>query len=217
MNNTLSKISINNKLILLLLLPIITLLFYISTSTYNAYQKEKNIIQLSKLVKITTNIANLSSEISKERYFISVFVDNKGKKFENKAFTQRQHVNNLFSKLENFIHNLNINKEIKSNLIKKVISVKKKFYIVREGIRKDNISNLKTTNILNFYSKINNNLLDIILYISKFSNNPNIKSDIITFYNLLSTSNSQKLAVDYGIHIISEVDNIQMKMIILII
>jgi len=208
MNNIISKINLKNKLLLLLIIPIISLLFYISNNTYESFKKEQNMIQLSKLVNLTSKIGILTNAISKERFYTSTYVDSKGEKYSSETFTQRTLVNGLFSKTKIFIDKLEVDNNIKNNLLNKLLEVKKSFFDVRKGIRKDNLEQLKTTNILNFYSRTNDSLLELILYISKFSNNAQIKSKIINFFNILSSSNNQKLAVDYGIHIIAELDNI---------
>jgi len=208
MNKILSNISLRNKLLLLLIIPVFSLLFYISISTYDSYKKENNLTQLSQLVNITNKIGILTTEISKERYFTSIYIDTKGLKYKDEALNQRSNVNKLFLEIESYIKNSNILEELKDNLIIKESNVKESLFNVRKGINKNNLKELKTTNLLNFYSRTNDSLLELILYISKFSNNPEIKSNIINFFNILSTANNQALAVDYAIHIISELDNI---------
>jgi len=208
MNTILSNITLRNKLLLLLIIPVFSLLFYIFVSTYDSYKKETNLTQLSKLVNITNKIAVLTTEISKERYFTSIYIDTKGLKYKEETLNQRLNVNKLFLEIESYIETSNILEEVKNNLIKKETKVKESLFNVRKGINKNNLEELKTTNLLNFYSRTNDSLLELILYISKFSNNPEIKSNIINFFNILSTANNQRVAVDYAIHIISELDNI---------
>ena len=208
MNSILSNISLRNKLLLLLIIPLFSLLFYISISTYESYKKEKNLTQLSKLVNLTNQIGILTDEISKERYFTSIYIDTKGSRYEEETYNQRKKVDTIFKNIESYTKNSNIKEKIKINLLKKGLVVKESFYNVRKGITKENLSELKTTNLLNFYSRTNDSLLELILYISKFSNNSEIKSNIINFFNILTSANNQRVAIDYAIHIIAELDNI---------
>jgi methyl-accepting chemotaxis protein len=208
MNNLLSKITLKNKLLLLLSLPVLSLLFYISMNTYNAYKKEINMLQLSKLVNITNKLASLTKGIADERYLTSIFIDTNANRYNNEVFIQRDKVDFIFKSIKEYIDNSNIKETIKITLQEKINKIKKELFIVRSEIKKDNLDNLKTTNLLNFYSRTNDSLLELILYISKFSNNAQIKSDIINFFNILSTQNNQRASVDYAIHIISELDNI---------
>jgi len=208
MNNLLSKITLKNKLLLLLLIPVLSLLFYISLNTYSAYKKEHNMLELSKLVHITSKLAILTKEIAQERHYTSIFIDSKANKYNQKIIDQRDIVNTIFEDIKKYLNSSHIKKNIKITLLNKIKDINSQLSNVRSEINKQNIQNLKTTNLLNFYSRTNDSLLELILYISKFSNNGEIKSDIINFFNILSVQNNQRVAVDYAIHIISELDNI---------
>ena len=109
------NMSIKNKVILLVILPIIFLVILSLKIIVIDYQKVSSLESLDMGVKLSTKISSLVHETQKERGATAGYLGSNGKKFSLKLENQRKLTNNRLKELKTFIKN-NEMKDISNNL-----------------------------------------------------------------------------------------------------
>ncbi len=208
MQKILGNISLKKKLQILTFIPMLGLMFFIVNSIISSYTQMQSMQQLSHLVNVSKNIAKLVHEQEKERGYTAGFISSKGEDFLIELTSQRLKVDKSYTLIEKYVREMDVSADIKTELLKKGLVTKKRLLTVRKQISPDNLENTKTTNALNFYTSINNELLEILLELSQYSHTSSVTTQIIAFYNILSTKDDSELIRSYGINTINEVDNI---------
>jgi len=208
MQKTLSNISLKRKLELITFIPMLGLLYFISTTVYTSYAQMNSMKQLSYLVHFTNNVSLIIEEQEKERGYTASFIASKGEKNFPELTDQRQTVDKEYNKIISYTSSMKVDENIKNELNKKILTLQKTLKEVRSQINPANIANTKTTNSLNFYTNTNTQLLEILLGLSNYSHESSITSQIIAYYSLLSTQDEADLSRSYGVNIINEISNI---------
>ena len=180
----LSKLSIKQKLILIMSIPLIVVILLAGKLTYDSYKYNTSLKSLDKVVILSTKIGALVHETQKERGMTAGFLGSKGKKFHDKLPAQRELTNERVKDLETFLATFNENdygKEFSSNL--------------QAGINKiNNLSNIRsrvsslaipTSEAIGFYTQTNSLMLNLIGSISKLSNSSEVSQKIVSYMNFL--------------------------------
>jgi len=208
MQKLLGQLSLKTKLQILTFIPMAGLLYFIVTTVIHSYNQTQNMQRLVPLVHVTNNIAQILNEQQIERAYTAGFISSHGENFENELMTQRKKVDKLYSDTKNYIITMEVKTEIKDLLDKQTSAVYKRLGGVRAEIRKNNVQNTRATNALNFYTSMNNSLLETLLLLTHYSDNARITSQIIAYYNILATKDDTELIRSYGLNTINELDNI---------
>ncbi|MBD3841221.1 MAG: nitrate- and nitrite sensing domain-containing protein [Campylobacterales bacterium] len=208
MNQILGKISLKTKLQILTFIPLAGLLYFIVTSVLHSYNQSQSMQRLSPLVTVTNDIARLVNEQESERSYTAGFISSKGKIFENELNSQRVLVDKVYSETIRYIESMETKQEIKEKIKKQIVQIQQRLQNVRSQIRKENIKNTKSTNALNFYTSINTTLLETLLLLTHYSDQADITSLIIAYYNILATKDDTELIRSYGLNTINELDKI---------
>jgi len=208
MQKLLGNLSLKTKLQILTFIPLAGLLYFIITTVIQSYNQTQAMQKLSPLVDVTNSIAKIVNEQQIERGYTAGFISSNAQNFEKELMAQRKKVDQLYNQTANYLKTMEAKDEIKKLLQKQTTTIYKRLSEVRKQIVKSNIQNTKATNALNFYTSLNNNLLEILLMLTHYSNNSDITTQIVAYYNILSTKDDTELIRSYGLNIINEVDNI---------
>ena len=173
---------------------------------WNNYTQYKDIKQTSDITKIIGDINLLAHGLQLERGLSSGYISSSQLKFKNKLNRQRQ-------KVDTYVKLFNIKlKTINNNKIKTIQPLLEAFEKdisaiehFRTNIDKNKIPRKK---IINFYTKIINNILSITSKIAVFNLNKDLSSSISTLSSLLYYKESLGLKRAYGTIIIESKDNI---------
>ncbi len=208
MQKLLGNLSLKTKLQILTFIPLAGLLYFIVTTVIQSYNQTQSMKQLTPLIHVTNTIAKIVNEQEIERSYTAGFISSNGENFVDELMSQRKKVDKLYTESKQFLKTIEVKSELKNILIKKKTDIYKRLSEVRGQISKENIKNTKATNALNFYTSLNNSLLEILLELSHYSDVSNITTQIIAYYNILSTKDDTELIRSYGLNTISELDNI---------
>ena len=85
----LSRLSIKQKLILIMLIPLIVVILLAAKLAVDSFSSSKNLQSLDKVVVLSIKIGNLVHETQKERGMTAGFLGSKGEKFSTELLTQR--------------------------------------------------------------------------------------------------------------------------------
>ena len=208
MQKILGNLQLKTKLQILTFIPLIGLLYFIVSSIVSSYAQMQSMNQLSQLINLTKSISKVVHAQELERGYTGGFISSKGEIFSEKPMTQRKEVDKLYASTSSYAKQMDVLPKIKQSFLKVWKEADTFKNNVRKQIRKDNLDNVKATNALNFYTQINNTLLEILLELSHYSDNSSVTTKIIAYYNMLSTTDDSELIASYGLNTINEVDNI---------
>ncbi|KAB7892591.1 methyl-accepting chemotaxis protein [Poseidonibacter ostreae] len=179
-----SNLSIKNKLMLLVIIPLIIVVLSTAKLLHSSYSRVTELNALDKIVILSTKIGALVHETQKERGMTAGFVGSKGKKFVEKLPKQRKLVD---SKRKDFFNELKIvdinsySKEFASNM-DLMINKLDKLDALRNKVSSLDI---KGSDAIAFYTNFNALSLNAISSITKLSNDAEVSQDLVSYMNFL--------------------------------
>ncbi|WP_108061479.1 nitrate- and nitrite sensing domain-containing protein [Poseidonibacter lekithochrous] len=176
--------SLQSKLIAIASLSIIIICFLGIKIVEDSYDNYKRALSIEEMIDLSDDISHLVHEMQKERGLSAAFIISGADVFRERLVNQRVKTTKLFKEFEHvFYKNIDsYDNEIKER-IKKILSMYKdnidlkRMLIINESI--------DVFEVIDFFTKINDEFLSNLLYLSKISNNPEITNDLIAFNNLL--------------------------------
>ncbi|NQY19721.1 MAG: nitrate- and nitrite sensing domain-containing protein, partial [Campylobacteraceae bacterium] len=164
-----------------ILLPIIILISIFSLLSLNLLNSKvnryKSISSLEIQIHLATNLSKLIDEIQLERGLSIGFVMSKGQEFEKRLKLERINTNKKINEIILFLKNNNLNTEYK--IIQNFININD-INKIRALV---NSFDLNENQTLEYYTSINTNLLNVIINISKLSDEKDISQNIIAYIN----------------------------------
>ncbi|RLA76352.1 MAG: hypothetical protein DRG78_19180 [Epsilonproteobacteria bacterium] len=174
-----SKIKLKTKLLLQISILILVFLMLVASLITTYYSKADSLKELNTSVLLATKISQLVHSTQKERGYSSGYVTSNGLKFKEELFIQREITDKKILILHTF---LAISNDKYRKNIKKALS-----YIEILQKRRKNIDSLSINNtqVISFYSDMNDKFLNIIVELSKYSQIPKITQNLIAYNNFL--------------------------------
>ena len=180
----LSKLSIKQKLNLIMLVPLVVIVLLAVKLTLDSYGISKNLNSLDKVVVLSTKIGALVHESQKERGMTSSFIETKGEQFKTELPSQRLNVDEKLKEFNTFLSSFDktgYSLEFTQNLdsaIKKL----EELGSIRSGV---NSFSIKGFIAIEYYTELNKLLLNVIGSITKLSNNAEITENLVSYMSFL--------------------------------
>ncbi|MDX9960736.1 MAG: nitrate- and nitrite sensing domain-containing protein [Aliarcobacter sp.] len=178
----LKRLSIESKMKLLAIFPLIFIIglsLSIICDSYNKYSKLKNV---NELILIDAKISLLLHETQKERGLSVSYVGSKNEEFKNSLLKQREITNSKIDELKTFLDNFsNYSQQGKQNINKALIELKN---IQSMRTQVDELK-IKNKEVISYYSNLNNLLLSFIANSSIMAEDEKIINSITAYYNFL--------------------------------
>ncbi|KEA51579.1 chemotaxis protein [Mangrovibacter sp. MFB070] len=179
------RISIRNKL-LLVLLPLVLALLGVAGNGFMAhYSVEKQMKTVAELTHIAATLGDTIHELQKERGLSAGYLGSKGQQFRSELTTQQQLTDQVLKKAENSLAQLagteNLGKL--TELVNQFSQQQQTINTLRSGV--SNLS-IATPQALASYTRMVNILLDIVGNISHLPQPGVILNDLMTYYALLN-------------------------------
>ena len=179
-----SKLSIKQKLIAIMLIPLIIVILLAAKLAYDSYRSLENLKSLDKVVILSTKIGALVHETQKERGMTAGFIGSKGVKFKDDLPKQREEVNKQITFLNEFLSDFDKSK-YNDDFIKNLNSGLEKLKDL-QGVRNSvNSLNIAAPIAIAYYTDTNTLLLNTLGTIVKFSNSPNVTKELGSYMNFL--------------------------------
>ncbi len=180
----LSKMSIKQKLILIMSIPLCIVILLAAKLGYDSFIYHKNLKNLDHVIVLSTKIGALVHETQKERGMTAGFLGSQGKKFHDTLPKQRELTNERLKDMKNFLSTFNskyFGQEFNKNLDESLEQLAKLSNI------RTNVSalNIKASDAIGYYTNTNSILLNTISSITKLSNSAKVSQDIIAYLNFL--------------------------------
>ena len=179
-----SKLSIKQKLIAIMLIPLVIVILLAAKLAYDSYRSLENLKSLDKVVILSTKIGALVHETQKERGMTAGFIGSKGVKFKDDLPKQREEVNKQITFLNEFLSDFDKSK-YNDDFIKNLNSGLEKLKDL-QGVRNSvNSLNIAAPIAIAYYTDTNTLLLNTLGTIVKFSNSPNVTKELGSYMNFL--------------------------------
>jgi len=180
----LKKMSIKQKLILIMSIPLTVVILLASKLAYDSYSNSVNLEKLTKVVVLSTKIGSLVHETQKERGLTAGYLGSKGKKFNNKLLNQRSLTNERLSELENYLLGFDsgdYSEEFNSKL-QEALQQLELINTTRASVTSLDMSLPKA---LAYYTTANRYLINTVSSITKLSSNAKVSQNITSYMNFL--------------------------------
>ena len=179
-----SKLSIKQKLIAIMLIPLVIVILLAAKLAYDSYRSLENLKSLDKVVILSTKIGALVHETQKERGMTAGFIGSKGVKFKDELPRQREEVNKQITFLNEFLSDFDKSK-YSDDFVKNLNSGLEKLKDL-QGVRNSvNSFNISAPIAIAYYTDTNTLLLNTLGTIVKFSNSPNVTKELGSYMNFL--------------------------------
>ncbi|MDX4060042.1 nitrate- and nitrite sensing domain-containing protein [Aliarcobacter skirrowii] len=179
-----SKLSIKQKLIAIMLIPLVIVILLAAKLAYDSYRSLENLKSLDKVVILSTKIGALVHETQKERGMTAGFIGSKGVKFKDELPRQREEVNKQITFLNDFLSDFDKSK-YSDDFVKNLNSGLEKLKDL-QGVRNSvNSLNIAAPIAMAYYIDTNTLLLNTLGTIVKFSNSPNVTKELGSYMNFL--------------------------------
>ena len=179
-----ANISIKNKVLFLVLIPIIFLaVISLKSISFDKDNVEK-LKNLENGVILSTKISSLVHETQKERGLSAVYLSKTNAKSKNKLSSQIQLTNKKLKELNFFIKNSNIEliSENTNKLLNAAIISTNKLKKIRKAVIKNEFS---IKEMISYYSNLNSQFFDVISTVTKSSSSPIISKKLLAYSNFL--------------------------------
>jgi len=185
--NFLKNISINNKLILNVAIPVVALLVMTMLFIFNHLDKKSHYSDYNDIVKLDVKISALLHETQKERDITAGYLSSNGKKFVQKLSAQMKNTDKAISELKVYMQDT----EIEETLLKDIdISLKKslkqlsKLEEIRSSIL---LQKIKLKQAISYYTDMDNLFLSFIAQTSNQATDAELTYTTLSYYNFLNS------------------------------
>ncbi|MDD9912093.1 MAG: methyl-accepting chemotaxis protein [Alphaproteobacteria bacterium] len=184
MRTLIQNLSMKQKLVVLLAVPLLGLLFTATTKLVDSYGEWSDSKQLERMAEMGVKISSVVHELQKERGASAVFVGSKGKKFSEQMLEQRQSTNKSMANMHTALEGFNASK-YGAKFTTKFNKMMERFNQL-EGMRKS-ISSLRLSvaETAGFYTQTNAIVLEVFNEIGIFSPQAEVTQAVVSYINLL--------------------------------
>ncbi len=187
------------KLLLPIFLLIVLFLMLTTSLLTQQYTKIHTTQNLQNAITLSIKISNLIHETQKERGYSSGVVTHKNVVFQTDLKKQRQRTDEKIEELQIYFQQFK-NKELHQKLNDAIHSLKK-IQDIRSQIDNSLLNNM---GVIAYYSSMNNQFLDIIVTISKMSENKKIMQYLVAYSNFLYAKENAGIERAVGTAILSQ-------------
>jgi len=180
----LKKLSIKQKLILIMLIPLTVVILLSAKLSYNAYKSNVSLKKIDKVILLSTKIGELVHETQKERGMTAGYLGSKGQKFVTELPKQRELTNQkrvVFLKLLEDFELDNYSNEFRS-VLKTGLS---KLDLLQETREKITSQSISTKDAIAFYSNMNSDFLNVIATAVSLSESSILAQKLSAYANFL--------------------------------
>ena len=180
----LSKLSIKQKLILIMLIPLFVVILLAAKLAVDSFSASRNLQSLDNVVILSIKIGDLVHETQKERGMTAGFLGSNGEKFKSELPTQRVVVDEKLKELNAFLNTFNkdvYSLEFSQNL-NNGLEKFQDLTTTRNGV--SNLS-INTNVAITYYTDANTLLLNVIGNITKLSNSAKVSQELVSYMSFL--------------------------------
>ena len=189
-----SNLNLKNKILLILILPLIAILILSSISIYDKIEKESKMSKTASYIDFTIHVSDFLTALQKEREISIIYLNSYGKENKVELENQAKITNDNLNKLKIFIKDFELIND-DNNLLKKVEKFEENIKNINQ-IEKE-ILNLKISlkDLLTFYDNNCTSLISFFDDLLIYSNSKDLSKSsqaYLSLINIIEKSYSEK-------------------------
>ncbi len=186
MSFSIKNLKIRNKLAMMVVLPIFSLIIYMWIGIGGKYELSNQLSTVSQYMQLSKKISALVHELQKERGMTAGYIGSKGQDFFDAIISQRRKTNQLVNELNTYLVDSELENLSRGENIGLTKGVKglKKINSIRERVSNLTISGEEA---IGFYTKSNAELLGSISDIAAASITADISVAVVAYINFLQS------------------------------
>ena len=199
----LKRLSIESKLKILAIFPLIFIIGLSFFMIYDSYEKDLKLKNVEKLLILNTKISLLLHETQKERGLSVAYLESKNDTFKKNLLNQRELTNNKIDEFKTYLVDFSYYPNQGKINIENVLKELSKIENIRNEI---NELKVKSKNVISYYSNLNSSLLSFVANSSYIAENEKIihdnlqtffkcKTVIIVAHRLSTVKNADQIIV----------------------
>ena len=178
----LKRLSIESKLKILAIFPLIFIIGLSFFMIYDSYEKDLKLKNVEKLLILNTKISLLLHETQKERGLSVAYLESKNDTFKKNLLNQRELTNNKIDEFKTYLVDFSYYPNQGKINIENVLKELSKIENIRNEI---NELKVKSKNVISYYSNLNSSLLSFVANSSYIAENEKIINNLTAYYNFL--------------------------------
>lgn len=180
-----NNISIKLKMALMVVVPVLVILLWLTTDSYNSYKEVKALEKISEMVAFSEKSSSLVHNLQKERGASAGFISSNGAKFSSELASIREDTDKTLLELKKFYSSISLDEYSQSMRTKmqKAVDAFSKLGEIRKSV--DTLS-VAVSVPVSYYTSLNSAFISAIEEIIKMSNNAHVNNEINAFVNFLS-------------------------------
>jgi len=183
------NLSLKNKILLILSLPILVLSILLGKTLYEKIQEKNSLDNTNNYIHLALASTNLLNYLQEEREYSLLFLNSYGKNHLNQLKDYRKKVDKRIIDLKKYLNQFDIN-NYSPKLNSNITLVNKKIKQINEIRKKvDNIS-LSDKELLNFYITFNNSLLFFINDSQTYNNDGKLSKQLQAYLAVVNITES---------------------------
>ncbi len=168
-DNLMHNISLKNKILLILALPIFTIIFLSVDISLSKLEEKNAMINTKNYLELSILSNKLLSSIQEEREISLIFTTSYGKTKENELRTVRNESNERISALDEYIKNFDTSK-YSNDINTKIDNLKKQLSLINDTRNKIDSISISDEDLLIYYTSIVDTILSFMYEIFIYSN-----------------------------------------------
>ena len=185
--NFLKFMSVKNKLILNITLPIIALVGISLIIIFDKMEENTKYAKFDTIVELSAKISQLVHETQKERGVTAGYIGSNGKRFSQKLNSQRDYTDAKIKELKSFIKENRINDILKKDIyayLEKSLNQLDNIAIIRSGVSSLSLGAKKA---IGYYTNMNKLLLNLIAKTSQQAPDASLAYYTLAYFNFLNS------------------------------
>jgi len=188
-----NNLKLKNKIFLILLIPIVTILILSFISISNNYEKKVRMNESLEYLYFSQNISSLIHDLQKERNLATLFLESYGKKYAEDLTTQIKKSNENYESLNKFFEKLSFDENEESK--KKLLEYKQFNKLIQEIREKNQNLQISKSELNKTYNLQIANLtyfIDELITYSNVGNLSKYSQSYIAFNQLIEKTFNEK-------------------------
>ena len=211
LNNYINNLSIRYKLILFLIIPVLTILYFSLSGIYLKFEQQQEGKKLLEFIHISYQIDNAIHELQKERGISAGFVGSSGQLFREELRIQRQLMDEKLQLVRLALPATDLKKDNSGfpDVLARIKLNRKKLNVIR-----NNVDSIKQSDFFEGYSDLIVSGLDIIRYLQIVTSDAAIvrQSDAYTTLLILQERSGQERGLLNGVFTSGQLDAERFKL-----
>jgi len=175
--------SFKNKILLILLLPIVTILILSSNILYNKIKEQNSIQKTKEYLNFSIQADVLLTKLEEERELSLIYLDSYGKKQKNELFDTRDKTNKRIFDLKEFIKTFDKTK-YSIEVSKNIDDLNKKLNEINNIREKMDGFSLNSDNLFDYYTNVIDKLFVLINEVLTYSNDGELSRKLQAYISI---------------------------------